>query len=316
MHGWRNPGKPWILIEMTLPSTLHQPLAPRAQALMAAFRFVLVAPSHAGNIGSVVRAMRTMGLADLVVVNPREADFVNHPQARALASGATDLLARAARAETLQDAVADCQLVVAVSASPREFGPVPRTPAEIAAMALQELHDGRVRKVAMVFGTERTGLLIHEMALCQEMISIPADPEYSSLNLSQAAQIIAFSLRQQVMLSDRQLGDRERDDREPGDRQGSPHAGGPVAAAVQGAGNDTGVDAQRVLYADHAAVERLHAHLEQALIAIGYLDPAEPKRLMPRLRRLFSRTRLEVPEVDLIRGICKQMEKVAAGGRR
>jgi len=269
---------------MTLPSTLHQPLAPQAQGLMAAFRFVLVAPSHAGNIGSVVRAMKTMGLGDLVVVNPRDADFVNHPQARALASGATDLLATARRADSLQEAIADCQLVVAVSAAPREFGPLPRTPAEVAVEAIGQLQSGRVARVAMVFGTERTGLLIHEMQMCHAMVSIPANPEYSSLNLSQAAQIVAFSLRQQLMLS-----------------QALPPA----------AGNGEGDP-----LASHADVERLHAHIEEALVAIGYLDPAEPKRLIPRLRRLFSRTRLEAPEVDLLHGICRQMEKVAAGAKR
>jgi tRNA/rRNA methyltransferase len=268
---------------MTLPSTLHQPLAPPAREFLAAFRFVLVAPSHAGNIGAVVRAMWTMGLDDLVVVQPREVDFINHPQARALASGAFDLLASARTAASLPEAVADCQLVVAVSASPREFGPPPQTPSQVAADALAGLEEGRISKVAMVFGTERTGLLIHEMALCQAMISIPADPDYSSLNLSQAAQIIAFSLRQQVLL----WQPRPRSELSPA--RGEP-------------------------YADHGDIERLHAHLEQALIAIGYLDPAEPKRLMPRLRRLFSRTRLEPSEVDLLRGVCKQMEKVAAAG--
>jgi tRNA/rRNA methyltransferase len=252
-------------------------------ALMAAFRFVLVAPSHAGNIGSVVRAMKTMGLDDLVVVSPKESDFTNHPQARALASGATDLLAKARAAASLQEAIADCQLVIAVSANPREFGPLPRTPVEIVTSALERLQEGRVGKVAMVFGTERTGLLIHEMALCQQLISIPANPDYSSLNLSQAAQIVAFSLRQQVILSEAE----------------------PAPVRAPGRGED---------YADHAAIERLHAHLEEALVAIGYLDPAEPKRLMPRLRRLLSRTQLEVSEVDLLRGICKQMEKIAARG--
>ena len=132
MHGWPDPGdpeivEPWIRI-MTLPSTLHQPLAPSAQGQLGAFRFVLVAPSHAGNIGSVVRAMRTMGLGDLVVVNPRDADFINHPQARALASGANGPAGDDPTAASLQEAVADCQLVVAVSASPREFGPLPETP--------------------------------------------------------------------------------------------------------------------------------------------------------------------------------------------
>lgn len=268
---------------MTLPSTLHQPLAPQAQGLMSAFRFVLVAPSHAGNIGSVVRAMKTMGLEDLVVVRPREADFVNHPQARALASGAGDLLAKARRVESLPEAVEDCEFVVAVSAAPREFGPLPRTPAEVAAEAIDLLRQRRVARVAMVFGTERTGLLIHEMQLCQALVSIPANPAYSSLNLSQAAQIVAFSLRQQLMLSEASPAPAGRGDAEP--------------------------------LARHADVERLHAHVEQALVAIGYLDPAEPKRLMPRLRRLLSRTTLEASEVDLLHGICRQMEKLAAGAK-
>lgn len=273
---------------MTLPSTLHQPLVPSAQDQLGAFRFVLVAPSHAGNIGSVVRAMRTMGLSDLVVVNPRDADFVNHPQARALASGANELLSRTRSAGSLQEAVADCELVVAVSASPREFGPLPRTPAEVLADALLELRQGRITKVAMVFGTERTGLSIAEMSLCRELISIPADAGYSSLNLAQAAQIVAFSLRQQVLLR-------------------APEARSDAAPVAHGSPR-----AHEEPYAEHAAVERLHAHLEQALVAIGYLDPAEPKRLMARLRRLFARTRLEVSEVDLLRGICTQMEKVAS----
>ena len=254
---------------------------------MAAFRFVLLAPSHAGNIGSVVRAMKTMGLDDLVVVNPAVADFSNHPQARALASGATDLLAKARRAASLAEAVADCQLVVAVSAAPREFGPLPRTPAEVAAEAIGLLQAGQVSRVAMVFGTERTGLLISEMQMCQALVSIPANPDYSSLNLSQAAQIIAFSLRQQLLLSS-------------------------VAAARDAAGVGPAQTAPAEPLARHADVERLHGHIERALVAIGYLDPAEPKRLLPRLRRLFSRTRLEPAEVDLLHGICRQMEKVAA----
>jgi tRNA/rRNA methyltransferase len=310
---------------MTLPSTLHQPLAPSARELLAAFRFVLVAPSHAGNIGAVVRAMRTMGLGDLVIVRPRETDFVNHPQARALASGAYDLLASARTAASLPEAVADCQLVVAVSASPREFGPPPQTPSQVAADALEGLAEGRISKVAMVFGTERTGLLIHEMALCQSMISIPADPEYSSLNLAQAAQIIAFSLRQQVMLSQAQLQSQSQSRSQsrselPSEAQSQSQSQSrfqvpsPPEASPEGRHRPEPSSEREEPYADHADIERLHAHLEQALVAIGYLDPAEPKRLMPRLRRLFSRTRLEPSEVDLLRGVCRQMEKVAAAG--
>jgi tRNA/rRNA methyltransferase len=275
---------------MTLPATLHQSLAPGPRRLIEAFRFVLVAPSHAGNIGSVARAMKTMGLSDLAIVAPREPRFMDHPQARALASGAVDLLARARSFATLPDAVAGCQLVVAVSASPREFGPVPRLPAEVAALAIERLEAGIVQRVALVFGTERTGLLIEEMGLCQQLICIPADPTYSSLNLSQAVQIVAFSLRQEVM-----------------------RAGGRSAF-----GDGTAAGAKRrygEAHSDHASVERLFAHIERMLVAIDYLDPAEPRRLMPRLRRLFARTALEVAEVDLLRGICTQMEKMAARAR-
>src|SRR5690606_31310161 len=165
--------KPRILVEMTLPTSLHQSLAPGGQRLMDAFRFVLVAPSHPGNIGSVARAMKTMGLSDLVVAAPREPRFMDHPQARALASGAVDLLARAASTGTLREAVADCQLVVAVSANPREVGPLPRLPAEVAAGAIERLDAGIVERVALVFGTERTGLSIEEMGLCQQLVCIP-----------------------------------------------------------------------------------------------------------------------------------------------
>jgi tRNA/rRNA methyltransferase len=153
----------------------------------------------------------------------------------------------------------------------------------VAVEAIDLLRQRRVARVAMVFGTERTGLLIHEMQLCQALVSIPANPAYSSLNLSQAAQIVAFSLRQQLMLSEASPAPAGRGDTEP--------------------------------LARHADVERLHAHVEQALVAIGYLDPAEPKRLMPRLRRLLSRTTLEASEVDLLHGICRQMEKLAAGAK-
>ena len=274
---------------MTLPTSLHQSLAPGGQRLMDAFRFVLVAPSHPGNIGSVARAMKTMGLSDLVVAVPREPRFMDHPQARALASGAVDLLAQARSAGTLREAVADCQMVVAVSANPREFGPLPRLPAEVAAGAIERLDAGIVERVALVFGTERTGLSIEEMGLCQQLVCIPADPTYSSLNLSQAAQIVAFSLRQEVMRSTRGAGDGDAPRRRR--RYGEAHA-------------------------DHASVERLFEHLERMLVAIDYLDPAEPRRLLPRLRRLLARTTLEAAEVDLLRGICTQMEKMAARARR
>lgn len=287
---------------MNVPVALHQRLSDRSFALLRANRFVLVCPSHAGNIGSVARAMRTMGLTELAVVAPRDRAFADDRQALALASGAVGLLRAARVFDTLEQALADCQTVVAVSAEPREFGPPPEPPARAVAATLAELRSARAMRVAWVFGTERTGLSIREMQACQRLATIPADPEHASLNLSQAAQIVAFALRQQLLLDDT--------DALPADKPATdaPATDGPgtLSPGTDSPATDAATSAR---LADHAAIEGFHAHLERALLAIGYLDPAHPKRLMPRLRRLFTRARLEAEEIDLLRGICKLMER-------
>jgi len=251
-------------------STLHAPAPP----WLTRVRFVLVGTSHPGNVGAAARAMRVMGLRELVLVTPRSERIARHPEAVARASGALDVLEYAQVVESLAQALAPCSLAGAVSADTREFGPVPQPPEEVAALAFDEANADASARVAFVFGAERNGLSIESVGLCQRVCSIPGGTDYASLNLAQAVQIVAYCLRAHERL----------------------HAPAPTPAS----------DAR---FAVHEQIEALHAHLERALVRIGFLDPRHPKKLMPRLRRLFSRTRLEVEEVELLRGVCTQIEK-------
>lgn len=251
-------------------STLHAP----APAWLSRVYFVLVGTSHPGNVGAAARAMRVMGLRELVLVAPRSERVARHPEAIARASGALDVLANARVVESLAQALVPCSLAVAVSADTREFGPAPQPPEEIAALAFTEASADASARIAFVFGTERNGLSIEEVGRCQRVCSIPGGTDYASLNLAQAVQIVAYCLRAHERLN------------------GSPPPAAPAAR-----------------FAAHEQIEALHAHLERALVRIGFLDPRHPKKLMPRLRRLFSRTRLEVEEVELLRGVCTQIER-------
>lgn len=295
---------------MTVPPSAHRHLAPVARQRLAAQRFVLVSPSHVGNIGSVARAMTAMGLEDLVVVDPREPGFAIDPQAVALASGATDLLEAARVVPTLGDALADCQFVIAVSADPREFGPGPQRPALAVEEAWQCLSTGRASRVAWVFGPERTGLSIADVALSQALVTIPADPAFASLNLSQAVQIIAYVLRERALADTGETG-AAADGDEAGEAGDAGDPGDALAITPARRLHPKAAEAESL--ADRGAVEGLFTHLEQALVTIGFLDPAHPKKLMARIRRLFARTGLERAEVELLRGVCKQIE---IAGRR
>lgn len=270
-------------------SALHRSAPPWFERLA----FVLVRPSHPGNVGAVARAMRTMGLRRLILVDPREPGVLEHPEAVARASGAHDVLTQARVAASLDEALAPFTLAVAVSAEAREFGPQPRPPEPTAADVRAALLDSPDAQVAFVFGPERTGLSIEDAARCQLMCSIPGEADYNSLNLAQAAQIVAYCLRsldrlQPLAGSVGKPGEGLRE----GPGEGLAEAGRP--ATIQ-------------------AVEGFFGHLQEALIRIGFLDPAHPKRLMPRLRRLFGRARLEEEEVAILRGVCTQILKLADG---
>lgn len=245
--------------------------------------------------------MRTMGLRNLVLVGPRVSSIERHPEAIARASGALDVLEAAATVPTLAQALAPVSLAVAVSAETREFGPEPQPPEAIVRAAHAEAIAGESHRIAFVFGSERNGLSIDELQRCQRVCSIPGAADYASLNLAQAVQIVAYCLRAHERLQSEAIAIGIA----PDARQAVDEPQAPVR---------TTTGSVRRL-ATQAQVEALFEHLERALIAIRFLDPLHPKKLMPRLRRLFSRTRLEEEEVALLRGVCTQIEKTVDGRR-
>jgi tRNA/rRNA methyltransferase len=230
---------------------------------------VLVETSRAGNVGSVARAMKTMGFSDLVLVAPRCNDPLHDPEAVAFASGAVDVLQGAQIVDSIGQALDGCNFAAAVSARLREFSPPVWSPREFSAHAAG---DANLRP-ALILGNERFGLPNQIVERCNVLINIPANPDYSSLNLSQAAQVLAYECRLAAQGENRT-------------QEGIGFHG--EAASV-------------------AQIEGMYAHLEEALVAIGFLDANNPKKLMPRLKRLFARTQLETEEVNILRGIARQI---------
>ena len=245
-------------------------------SLFNRLRFVLVETSRAGNIGSVARAMKTMGFTELVLVSPRCLDFVNDPEAVAFASGALDVLQNARVVASIGEALEGCNFAAAVSARLREFSPPVWTPRAFAEYVANPAAGQGEVMAALILGNERVGLPNEIVEKCNVLINIPANPAYSSLNLSQAAQVLAYECRMAA------IGD------------GLPDSG---AVGFHG-------DA-----ASLTQIEGMYAHLEEALVSIGFLNADNPKKLMPRLKRLFARAQLETEEVNILRGIARQILK-------
>jgi tRNA/rRNA methyltransferase len=241
-------------------------------SLFTRLRFILVQTSRPGNIGAVARAMKTMGFSDLVLVTPRFEGALAHEEALAFASGAQDVLAGARVVGSIGEALEGCNYAAAVSARLREFSPPVCAPR---ALAAQLAGDSSLRP-ALIFGNERFGLPNQIVEQCNVLINIPANPDYSSLNLAQAAQVLAYECRMAA--------------------QGE--------AAPAAAGVEIGFSGQP---AGLAQIEGMYQHLEQALVAIDFLDADNPKKLMPRLKRLFARSGLETEEVNILRGIARQI---------
>jgi tRNA/rRNA methyltransferase len=246
---------------MNLPQT--------STSLFDRLRFVLVETSHPGNIGAVARAMKTMGFSQLILVNPRFPDATVQEEAIAFASGAQDILTNARIVGSIDAALDGCNFAAALTARLREFSPPLATPRSLAA---QLAVDDRLN-AALVFGNERYGLPNDAVEKCNVLINIPANPDYSSLNLAQAVQVLAYECRLAA------CGDAL------------------PTTAIGFQGDAAGV----------AQIDGMYTHLEQALVAIDFLDPDNPKKLMPRLKRLFSRTQLETEEVNILRGIARQI---------
>jgi TrmH family RNA methyltransferase len=235
-------------------------MIPADPKLLARIRIVLARTSHPGNIGATARAMKTMGLSQLVLVEP--AVFPNS-QADAMAAGSTDLLAQARVCETLAEALADTTLALGVSARRRDIVSEVLTPPEASMRLLAEAQAG---PVALVFGNETSGLSNEELSLCQGLVTIAANPDYSSLNLAAAVQVLSYELRQAWL--------------------GHPSWPQPEMDAATG-----------------DEVEKFYAHMETALAELEFLNPGSPGKLMLKLRRLFARTRLAKEEVNILRGI-------------
>lgn len=246
---------------------------------LSALKFVLVETSRPGNIGAVARAMKTMGFSQLVLVRPRFADAASHPEAIAFASGAQDVLAGAQVVDSIEEALAGCNFAAAVSARLREFSPPVATPRALA----EQLVAAVDCRAALVFGNERYGLPNTIVEKCNVLINIPANPAYSSLNLAQAVQIVAYECAIALL------------------------AGRVPAAPVTTVTPVTPTMTTIGEAAGLVQIEALYVHLEEALIALEFLDPANPKKLMSRLRRLFSRTGLEIEEVNILRGIANRI---------
>jgi len=236
-------------------------------------RIVLVETSHPGNIGAAARAMKTMCLTRLLLVNPAE---FPHPDASARASGAVDLLERAQVVQTLDEALSGCALIAGTSARQRGLGPPVLSPRE----CMQRLHAeaAKGQEVALLFGRERTGLTNEELARCHILVNIPSNPDYSSLNIAAAVQVLGY----ESMLA---------------------------RGAVPAAGESEEVPATA------EEMEKLYEHIESAALETGFLDPANPKHLMRRIRRLFNRARPDQNEVHILRGLLSALQSPKARRR-
>ncbi|MCC5791134.1 MAG: RNA methyltransferase [Legionellaceae bacterium] len=237
---------------------------------LSAIRIILVAPTHPGNIGAVARAMKTMGLCQLFLVRPK---LFPHEHALEMASGADDILEQAQVVDSVAEAISGCQLVFASSARPREIhlpGMKPEVCARMIATCPNET------EVAILFGREHAGLTNAELLQANYHVCIPANPEYSSLNLAQAVQIIAYELRLKLLAPEVQTR----------------MADAPLATADQ--------------------VQGLHDHLEAVMMAVDFLKPSNPRMLPLRIRRLLNRAGLEQREVNILRGLLTQVQKKIA----
>jgi len=254
-------------------------------SLLDNVRIVLVNTSDCRNMGSAARAMKTMGLSQLILVDPQE---MPNGQAQALSAGASDVLANAKVVATLEEAIADCGLVVGTSARSRTL---PWPMLEPRGCGEKLVDEANNFPVALVFGRESSGLSNDELQLCHFHVQIPANPEYSSLNLAMAVQTLSYEVRTSYLLA-----------QEEGYRKDKP-----VQTVVATDSESMGEDEYPIV----EDTERLYQHFEDALKTTGFIVPSHPGLIMTKLRRLLNRARPDVKEVKMLRGILASVEKSA-----
>ena len=244
-------------------------------------RIVLINTSHSGNIGSAARAMKTMGFTDLVLVDPLDFDPENPTEVSvAMATGAVDILCNARVVATFAEAVEDVAIVMGASARSRHIPWPLMHPRQAAGKAMQVLNNQQ--KVALVFGRERTGLTNEELSMCQVHVHIPTNEAFSSLNVASAVQVLSYEMRMAILAST-----------------------GKLDADYSG---DWGVSWDNDL-ANQAEINGFIEHLERTLVDIEFLDPTNPRQLMPRLRRLFQRAVPDKIEINILRGILNMVKR-------
>jgi tRNA/rRNA methyltransferase len=246
-------------------------------------RFILIHTSHAGNVGAAARAMKTMGFDDLVLVAPRWANVLRREETIQRASGALDVLEKCRIVETLDEALEGMTHLCATAMTPRDFGPPTTTPREHFAQLVAQQRDAVADAapqtgVAFLFGSERFGMRNEDVYRCHACLSIPSNPQFGSLNIGAALQVIAYDWR----------------------------------LALGGFADAPPLPQSHAKLADAAQVSGMLTHLEQALVALEFLDPAAPKKLMPRLNALFNRAAVTQEEIHILRGIAKSILQVPA----
>jgi tRNA/rRNA methyltransferase len=281
-------------------------------------RFILINTSHAGNVGAAARAMKTMGFTDMVLVAPRWANVLRREETIQRASGALDVLNNARIVETLDEALDGMTHLCATAMTPRDFGPPTRGPREHFEMLLKDeqfrqqirrlepglpLKTGELANaeaetasgMGFLFGSERFGMSNDDVYRCNVALSIPTNPKFGSLNLGAAIQLIAYEWRMTLGgFADSENNNTVR----------------PELVEGLNPSTSSGRTGIREL-ADAAQVTGMLQHWEKSLADIGFLDPAAPKKLMPRLNQLFNRAALSPEEIHILRGIAKAMSENA-----
>jgi tRNA/rRNA methyltransferase len=252
-------------------------------------RFILIETSHPGNVGAAARALKVMGFDEMVLVAPRYANVLRKEETIQRASGANDVLDKTRIVDTLEEALDGISHLCATAMTPRDFGPPTRAPREhfdllLGRAQVQQLSNASapadpISSIGFLFGSERFGMKNEDVYKCHVALSIPTNPQFGSLNLAAALQLVAYEWRLAL-------------------------GGFPVASPV----------AESAL-ADASQVSGMLVHLEKALVEIGFLDPAAPKKLMPRLNQLFNRANLSPEEIHILRGVAKAMIETAQAKR-
>ena len=256
----------------------------------------MIETSHAGNVGAVARAMKVMGFNDLVLVRPRWANVLRREETIQRASGALDVLKNAKIVDTLDQALLGMTHLCATAMTARDFGPPTRSPRSHLGAFMQEVNE-RINSssgvtqngIAFLFGSERFGMTNEDVYRCNVALQIPSNPDFGSLNIAAAVQLIAYEWRLCLGGFD----------------------GVPTKIESQMSQDTPQADTDGDRLADAQQIGGLLSHWQTALEATGFLDPLAPKKLMPRLNQLFNRARMTVEEVHIFRGVAKAMIRVS-----